>query len=186
MNHEFLVDYHKKKLFFLMLFSICGFFLFYWMFTNADYLTNKNPDGYSRYNFVGNLLHEKPLLLKIFAFFLCLLFCYGFIFSTLKLIMQKASFQKIDGNLHINGKSIVQLKEIQKISELNYNKNENYVRIFLINPENYIKAAKNPLKKFILKSNYKRFGTPLLIQTIFYAESSEKIIAKILKLKKHR
>jgi hypothetical protein len=158
----------------------------FWTFTNAYNLTYEKPDGYIQYRWVTYVFNEKPFLLKIVSLLIFMLFSYGLILSIKKLIQIRAVLRNVKNNLYIDKKLIIPFNDVKEINVLDYNKYEKYIRIYLTNPEKYINSKNNLIQKYIVKSNYKRFGTPLLIRLTFYGESPEIIKNKIQKLKNHR
>ena len=185
MNEETSIYYNKKRLIFLLLVSVLCLLLMFWTFINAINLTAEKPNGILIYRWVGIVFYKKPLLLRIVSSLIFLLFSYGLLISIKKLIKKKAKLKNVDGVLYIDNKAIIQFDEIKKINALTYDKNEKYIRIYLTNPEKYIDSKNNTIQKFILKSNYRKFGSPILINSTFYRENSKKITDKILKMKNY-
>jgi len=182
----FEVYYNKKRLLFLLVVSLFCLLLMFWTFTNVDNLTQKKPEGIFIYRWVGYLFYEKPLLLKIFSSMVFVLFSYGLIITIKKFQKKKAVLRNFKNQLYIDKKVIISFDDVKDVNVLDYNKNEKYIRIYLTNPEKYINSKNKSIQKYILKSNYRRFGTPLLINMSFYGESPEIIKNKILKLKNYR
>lgn len=107
MSEGFEVYYNKEKLFFFIIVSLFCLLLMFWTFTNADNLTQKKPDGSLNYRWVGSLIYEKPLLLKIVSLLIFLLFSIGSIITIKKLIKVKAVLTNINNNLFIDKKLII-------------------------------------------------------------------------------
>lgn len=186
MNEEFEVYYNKTRLFFLLAVSLFCLLLMLWTFANVDTLTQKKPNGIFIYRWVGYLFYEKPMLLKFFNSMVFLLFSYGLIITIKKLQKRKVVLRNLKNQLYIDKKLIISFDEVKDINVLDYNANEKYIRIYLNNPEKYINSKNKSIQKYILQFNYRRFGTPLLINLSFYSESPEIIKNKILKLKNYR
>jgi len=178
--------YSKKKLFLLLILSIVLLYIFFWSITNADALANTKPKNYVRHEWVGHLTYENPLLIKVTNSLFFILFLYGFFISIKMLLKSKVEFKNLDNNLYIDKKFITSFKDIKSFENLKYNKNEEYFRIYLNDPEKYISSKKNKFTKYILKSNYKRYGTPLIINIRLYKDSPEIIKDNILELKRGR
>lgn len=73
-------EYNRKKMFLWMLFSILIILLFSYDFINAEDLTSKRPESYSKYIYVGHFFYKSPNLLRFFLWFYCffifVLFCF--------------------------------------------------------------------------------------------------------------
>ena len=72
-------EYNRKKMFLWMLFSILIILLFSYDFINAEDLTSKRPESYSKYSYVGHFFYKSPNLLRFFCGSIVIIFSYSFV-----------------------------------------------------------------------------------------------------------
>ena len=106
----------------------------------------------------------------------------GFIKLNRKLINKNAIFsldsKGIRDGVNILDYPFINWSEINKIEECNIN-NVPHLKILINNPEKYI-SQKNGLKKWIYNFNYKRYKTPILLNSTFLSCSFDEYKENIL------
>ncbi len=174
-------DYNRKKMLLWGLFSIVLILLFSYDFINAEDLTSKRPESYSKYSYVGHFFYKSPNLLRFFCGLIVLLFFYFLVSLIRKIIKGKIFYENMNGFLICDDVKIVKISDIKNFDVKKINRNI-YIRIHLKDSKKFIKEETNFLKKLnFYLVNYTE-KTPLILSLDFLQEKPDVILEKFEKL----
>jgi len=174
-------EYNRKKMFLWMLFSILIILLFSYDFINAEDLTSKRPESYSKYSYVGHFFYKSPNLLRFFCGFIVLLFLYFFVSLIRKIIKGNVFYENRNGFLICDDVKIVKISDIKNFDVKKINRNI-YIRIHLKDSKKFIEEETNFLKKLNFHIvNYSE-KTPFIMSVDFFQEKPDVILEEFKKL----
>ena len=106
-------DYNRKKMLLWGLFSIVLILLFSYDFINAEDLTSKRPESYSKYSYVGHFFNKSPNLLRFFCGSIVIIFFYSFVSLIRKIIKGNVFYENRNGFLICDDVKIVKISDIK-------------------------------------------------------------------------
>lgn len=144
----------------IKLFLIVGFMI---LLLAVSIIALMNPSDYTSFIYRNGLIIFIIGVLGIIASLFCI-YSFG-----RKLINKNAVFMIDDSGIsdgvNILDYPFINWKDIMRIEECSVN-NVPHLRVFVNNPEEYI-HKKSGLKKWIYNFNYKKYKTPILLNSTF-------------------
>lgn len=174
-------EYNRKKMFLWMLFSILIILLFSYDFINAEDLTSKRPESYSKYSYVGHFFYKSPNLLRFFCGSIVIIFFYSFVSLIRKIIKGNVFYENRNGFLICDDVKIVKISDIKNFDVKKINRNI-YIRIHLKDSKKFIKEETNFLKKLNFHIVNYTEKTPLIMSVDFFQEKPNIVLDKLKKL----
>ena len=155
MNDKIEIQLSKAKLFFGVGGSILFVILGISLFLNADMVSENSTS-----------LFQNPMLRKVVGSITVLFFGATGLFGVSKLFTNNIDLTiGRDGIVDNSNGSSVGLVEWSDITEINTQQvmSTRFLLIHVVDPEKYIKKAKNAMVSRLMKSNMKMYGTPISI-----------------------
>lgn len=167
LTEQTIVYQSKKKLVGQIIFCIAFVAVGIWILTNKNRIDKTFVETYRLNLFIGGLT------VLVFASFLSL-----WIFK----LLDKKPGVLVDENGIVDNSTYISVgkipwSDIESVKPSNYS--SNVITVILKEPAKYIDKQKNPIKKKLLKANYKKNGSPVNIQTLSLNTDNKNLINAI-------